>query len=124
MLGVMAALCMCAGCSKGAETTSSSSGSRSGAPSGPVPHTSVVSVSSTSQLSDMVEWTATNKTGEPEFASCVVLVLHGSTQLGDYGPVTIAVATGATAEEFSEVTTLAGNSNGDTAQVLCRNSAS
>jgi hypothetical protein len=33
---------------------------------------------------------------------------------------TAAVAAGATAEEFSEVSTLAGNSAGDTAQIVCQ----
>ncbi len=81
---------------------------------------SVVSVNPTSQLSEMVMWDATNKTGQPQLATCEVLVLHGSTQLGDYGPVQLAVAAGATAEEFSEVTTLAGSSAGDTAQIVCQ----
>gem|GEM_PF-6764449 len=74
----------------------------------------------TSQLSDMVMWNVTNKTGQPQFATCEVLVLHGSTQLGDYGPVQLAVAAGATAEQFSEITTLAGSSAGDTAQIVCQ----
>jgi hypothetical protein len=30
------------------------------------------------------------------------------------------VAAGATAEEFSEVTTLAGSGSGDTAQIVCQ----
>lgn len=68
----------------------------------------------------MVRWNATNKTGHPELATCEVLVLNGERQLGDYGPVQIAVAAGATAEEFSEVTTLAGGSAGDTAQIVCQ----
>ncbi|MBV8462407.1 MAG: hypothetical protein JO368_03880 [Acidimicrobiales bacterium] len=74
----------------------------------------------TSQLSEMVTWHATNKTDHPEFATCEVLVLNGSTQLGDDGPLPLAVAAGATAEEYSEVTTLAGSGAGDTAQVVCQ----
>ena len=68
----------------------------------------------------MVTWHATNKTDQPQLATCEVLVLNGSTQLGDYGPVQLAVAAGATAEEFSEVTTLAGSGAGDTAQIVCQ----
>ncbi len=68
----------------------------------------------------MVTWNATNKTGRAQLATCEVLVLHGKTQLGDYGPVQLTVAAGATAEEFSEVTTLAGSSAGDTAQIVCQ----
>ncbi len=68
----------------------------------------------------MVKWNMTNKTNQPQFATCVVLVLNGSRQLGDYGPVQLAVAAGATAEQFSEVTTLAGSNAGDTAQIVCR----
>ena len=68
----------------------------------------------------MVKWNATNKTGQPQLATCEVLVLHGSTQLGDYGPVQITVAAGATAEEYSEVTTLAGSGADDTAQIACQ----
>ncbi len=81
-----------------------------------------MSVSSTSQLSDMVRWNATNATGQAQLASCEVLVLNGKNQLGQYGPVVIAVAAGATAEEFSEVTTLAGSDSGDTAQIVCEKS--
>jgi len=61
----------------------------------------------------MVAWHVTNKTGQPQLATCEVLVLNGSTQLGDYGPVQLAVAAG-------EVTTLAGSSAGDTAQIVCQ----
>jgi len=38
----------------------------------------------------------------------------------DYGPVQLAVAAGATAEESSEVNTLAGSSAADTAQIVSR----
>lgn len=68
----------------------------------------------------MVKWNVTNKTDQPQFATCQVLVLNGSTQLGDYGPVQLAVAAGATAEQFSEVTTLAGSGPRDTAQIVCQ----
>jgi hypothetical protein len=78
-------------------------------------------VSSTSQLGDMVKWDATNKTGEPQLATCEVLVLHGSMQLGELGPFQLTVAAGATAEQYSEVTTLAGSTAGDTAQIVCQN---
>ncbi len=81
---------------------------------------SVTSVSSTSQLSDMVKWQLTNKTAQPQLVTCEVLVLTGSTQLGELGPMHLAVAAGATAEQFSEVTTLAGSGASDTAQVLCQ----
>ena len=81
----------------------------------------MLSVTSTSQLSDNVKWQLVNSTAKPQFVRCTVVVLHGSTQLGDEGPLELAVAAGATAEEFSEVTTLAGSGSGDTAQVLCRN---
>ncbi len=47
-------------------------------------------------------------------------MLDRSTQLGDYGPVQLALAAGATAEEFSEVSTLTGNSADDTAQIVCQ----
>ncbi len=77
-------------------------------------------MSTTSQLSDMVRWNATNGTSTPQLATCEVLVLNGSMQLGDYGPVQITVAAGATAEEYSEVTTLAGSSAGDRAQIVCQ----
>ena len=77
-------------------------------------------MSSTSQLSDMVRWNVTNKTRQPQLATCEVLVLNGSTQLGELGPVQLAVAAGATAEQFSEVSTLAGSSAGDTAQIVCQ----
>lgn len=77
--------------------------------SGPAVSTRVVSVSATSQLSEMVKWDMTNKTGQAQLVTCEVLVLNGSTQLGDYG-----------AEEFSEVSTLAGSSAGDTAQIVCQ----
>jgi hypothetical protein len=82
--------------------------------------TKVVSVDPSSQLGDEVTWNATNKTGQPQLATCEVLVLKGSTQLGDYGPVQLAVAAGTTAEEFSQVTTLAGSSAGDMAQIVCQ----
>jgi hypothetical protein len=68
----------------------------------------------------MVKWQLKNKTTQPQLVTCEVLVLHGSTQLGELGPLQLAVAAGATAEQFSEVTTLAGNEAGDTAQVLCQ----
>jgi hypothetical protein len=68
----------------------------------------------------MVRWNVTNKTSQPQLATCEVLVLNGSTQLGELGPVQLAVAAGATAEQFSEVTTLAGSSTGDTAQIVCQ----
>lgn len=82
--------------------------------------TKVVSVVPSSQLGDEVTWSVTNKTGQAQLATCEVLVLQGSTQLGDYGPVQLVVAAGATAEEFSQVTTLAGSSAGDTAQIVCQ----
>ncbi len=82
--------------------------------------TKVISVDPSSQLGDEVTWNATNKTRQPQLATCEVLVLKGSTQLGDYGPVQLVVAAGATAEEFSQVTTLAGSSAGDTAQIVCQ----
>ena len=108
-------LCVCAGCSNGA------SGSGGSANSAPAVSTRVISLSTTSQLSDMVKWDLTNKAGHPQLVTCEVLVLNGSTQLGQYGPVPLAVAAGATAEEFSEVSTLAGSGAGDTAQVVCQN---
>jgi hypothetical protein len=77
-------------------------------------------VSSTSQLGEMVKWDATNKTTEPQLATCEVLVLNGSTQLGELGPLHLTVAAGATAEQYSEVTTLAGSTAGDTAQIVCQ----
>ena len=77
-------------------------------------------MNSTSQLGEMVEWDATNKTGTPQLATCEVLVLHGSTQLGELGPLQLTVAAGATAEQFSQVTTLAGSAAGDTAQIVCQ----
>jgi hypothetical protein len=80
----------------------------------------VVSVSATSQLGDMVRWNATNKTGAPQLAKCEVLVLHGSMQLGELGPLQLTVAAGATAEQYSQVTTLAGSTPGDTAQIVCQ----
>ena len=64
-----------------------------------------------------------NATGQAQVASCEGLVLNGKNQLGQYGPaVIVAVAAGATAEEFSEVTTLAGSGSGDTAQIVCEKS--
>jgi hypothetical protein len=114
---VIVAMCACAGCTKDAHNPTSTPTSSN---SGPAVTTSVVSVSSTSQLSDMVRWNVTNKTGQPQLATCEVLVLNGSTQLGEFGPVQLAVAAGATAEQFSEVTTLAGSSAGDTAQIVCQ----
>jgi hypothetical protein len=110
------AACACAGCSNGSPGQNGSTDASS--PAGIT--TSVVSISATSQLSDMVKWNALNKTGQPQLATCEVLVLHGSTQLGELGPVQLTVAAGATAEQFSEVTTLAGNSAGDTAQIVCQ----
>ena len=82
--------------------------------------TKVGSVDPSSQLGDEVTWSMTNKTHRPQLVTCEVLVLNGSTQLGDYGPVQLAVAAGATAEQFSQVTTLAGSSAGDTAQIVCQ----
>jgi hypothetical protein len=69
----------------------------------------------------MVKWDATNKTGEPQLATCEVLVLNGSMQLGELGPLQLTVAAGATAKQYSEVTPLAGSAGGDTAQVVCQN---
>jgi hypothetical protein len=108
---VVAGLCVCAGCSSGTPTSANSA---------PAVTTKIVSVNETSQLSQMVKWDLTNKTSDPQLVNCEVLVLNGSTQLGDYGPEPLAVAGGATAEEFSEVSTLAGSSAGDTAQVVCQ----
>jgi hypothetical protein len=109
---VIAGLSVCAGCSTGSPSSSANSAS--------AVSTRIVSVSATSQLSQMVKWDLTNTTHVPQLVTCEVLVLNGSTQLGDYGPVPLAVAGGATAEEFSEVSTLAGSSSGDTAQVVCQ----
>jgi len=114
---VLVAVCACAGCSTGAQ---SQPGTSSHVSPGLGLTTRVVSVSSTSQLSDMVKWDAINRTRVPQLATCEVLVLNGSTQVGDYGPVQIVVAAGATAEEYSEVTTLAGSAVGDTAQIVCQ----
>ena len=77
-------------------------------------------MSSTNQLGEMVKWDATNKTAAPQLATCEVLVLNGSMQLGELGPLQLTVAAGATAEQFSEVTTLAGSTAGDTAQIVCQ----
>jgi hypothetical protein len=77
-------------------------------------------VSSTSQLGEMVKWDALNKTSTPQLATCEVLVLDGSMQLGELGPLQLTVAGGATAEQYSEVTTLAGSTTGDTAQIVCQ----
>jgi hypothetical protein len=68
----------------------------------------------------MVKWDATNPTGEPQLATCEVLVLNGSTQLGELGPLQLTVAAGATAEQYSEVATLAGSTASDTAQIVCQ----
>lgn len=114
---VFVALCVCAGCSTDSQSRPSAS-ARSN--TGPAVTTSVASVSSTSQLSDMVKWNLTNKTSQPQLVTCEVLVLNGSTQLGELGPLQLAVAAGATADQFSEVTTLAGSSADDTAQILCQ----
>jgi hypothetical protein len=111
---VIVGLCLCAGCSNGSGSPGAS------ANSAPDVSTRIVSVSTTSQLSETVKWDLTNKTSQPQLVNCEVLVLNGSTQLGDDGPVPLAVAAGATAEEFSEVSTLAGNSGGDTAQIVCQ----
>lgn len=111
------ALCVFAGCSNTSQGGSDGSTDSNTAP--PVT-TSVVSVSTTSQLSDMVKWQLTNKTSQPQLVTCEVLVLNGSTQLGELGPTQLAVAAGATAEQFSEVTTLAGSSASDKAQILCQ----
>jgi hypothetical protein len=86
----------------------------------PAIRTSVVSVTSASQLGDMVKWDATNNTAVAQLATCEVLVLNGSTQLGELGPMQLTVAAGATAEQYSEVTTLAGSTAGDTAQIVCQ----
>ncbi len=112
------ALCLCAGCSR--DSGPSSPDVSTGSNASPSVSTSVTSVSSTSQLSDMVKWQLTNKTTQPQLVTCEVLVLNGSTQLGELGPLQLAVAAGATAEQFSEVTTLAGSTASDTAQVLCQ----
>lgn len=77
-------------------------------------------MTSTRQLGEMVKWDATNKTGEPQLAACVVLVLNGSTQLGELGPLQLTVGAGATAEQYSEVTTLAESTRGNTAQIVCQ----
>ena len=113
---VILGLCVCAGCSSGAPSASTSTGPN------PVADVStrVVSVSATSQLSQMVKWDMTNKSDQAQLVTCEVLVLNGTTQLGQYGPAALAVAGGATAEEFSEVSTLAGSSSGDTAQIACQ----
>lgn len=111
-------LCLCAGCST--DTGPSSSSGSTDSTASPSVSTSVTSVSATSQLSDMVKWQLTNKTAQPQLVTCEVLVLNGSTQLGELGPLQLAVAAGATAEQFSEVTTLAGSTASDTAQVLCQ----
>ncbi len=107
-----------AGCSSSSQPRPSAS--RSPTSPGPGLTTRVVSVTSTSQLSDNVKWLATNKTSQVQLATCEVLVLNGSTQLGEFGPTRIAVAAGATAEQFSDVTTLAGSEPGDTAQIACQ----
>jgi hypothetical protein len=114
---VITALCACAGCSSSSQSQPGTSSSSS---PGSALSTTVVSVRATSQLSEMVRWNATNGTTSPQLATCEVLVLNGKTQLGDYGPVQVVVAAGATAEEYSEVTTLAGNSAGDQAQIVCQ----
>jgi hypothetical protein len=113
---VVVGLCVCAGCSSGAPSTVASTGPN------PVPDVStrVISVSATSQLSQMVKWDLANKSDEAQLVTCEVLVLNGTTQLGQYGPEPLAVAGGATAEEFSEVSTLAGSTPGDTAQIACQ----
>lgn len=113
---VILGVCACAGCST---STPGSTGSASSA-SAPAVSTKIVSVDPSSQLGDEVTWTVTNKTHQAQLATCEVLVLDGSTQLGDYGPVQLAVAAGATAEEYSQVTTLAGSSTHDVAQVVCQ----
>ena len=114
---VILAACACAGCSTSTPGATGTSGSSTSAPA---VSTKIVSVDPSSQLGDEVTWTVTNKTQQPQLATCEVLVLDGSTQLGDYGPVQLAVAAGATAEEFSQVTTLAGSSARDVAQVVCQ----
>jgi hypothetical protein len=113
---VLVVVSACAGCTSSQNPTSTPTSSSSA----PALSTKIVSVNPTSQLSDMVTWNVTNQTGQPQLATCEVLVLNGSTQLGDYGPVQVAVAAHATAEQFSEVTTLAGSSAGNTAQILCQ----
>jgi hypothetical protein len=112
------AVATCAGCASNPPEQSGSPSTETA--SGSALQTHVVSVSSTSTLSEMVRWNATNPTGQTQLATCEVLVLHGSTQLGDSGPLQIAVAAGATAEQFSEVTTLAGSNAGDRAQIACQ----
>ena len=77
-------------------------------------------MSSTSQLGEMVKWDATNKTGAPQLATCEVLVLHGSMQLGELGPLQLTAAAGATAEQYSQVTTLTGSNASDIAQIVCQ----
>ena len=77
-------------------------------------------MTSASQLGDTVKWDATNDTAVAQLATCEVLVLNGSTQLGELGPIQLTVAAGATAEQYSEVTTLAGSTAGDTAQIVCQ----
>jgi hypothetical protein len=71
----------------------------------------------TSQLSDIAKWQLTSKSSQPRLVTCEVLGLNGSTQLGELGPTQLAVAAGATAEQFSEVTTLAGSSASDKARI-------
>jgi hypothetical protein len=59
------------------------------------------------------------KTDGPQLATCEALVLHLSMQLGEFGPVQLTVAAGAIAKQFSEVTTVAGSTAGDTADEFC-----
>jgi hypothetical protein len=117
MVLVVTAAGACAGCSSGSPSQANTQTSSN---SGPEVRTRVVSVSSTSQLSDMVRWDVANTTNQPQLVTCEVLVLNGTTQLGTFGPVPLAVAAGATAEQFSEVTTLAGSGAGDSAQIVCQ----
>jgi hypothetical protein len=117
VLLVLVSACAFAACSSASPDQAATS---SGSKAGPDISTKVVSVSSTSQLGDMVMWTATNKTEQPQLATCEVLVLNGSTQLGELGPLQVVVAAGATAEQYSQVTTLAGSEPHDTAQIVCQ----
>jgi hypothetical protein len=114
----VAAVAACAGCTSNPPEQSGSPSTDTA--SGSALRTHVVSVNSTSTLSATVRWNVTNPTGHTQLATCEVMVLHGSTQLGDSYPLQIAVAAGATAEQFSEVTTLAGSNAGDGAQVACQ----
>ena len=58
--------------------------------------------------------------GRTQLATCEVLVLHGSMQLGELGPLQLTAAAGATAEQYSQVTTLTGSNASDIAQIVSR----